>query len=456
MQAGPRRRAPAGQPRGAARLGLRRRLRRRDVADAAAGRAGRLRRRHGRDAGRCGELCERRSTPSGSTTATTSCTDERFVRPAEVDLLVADPSKARERLGWKPTVRFRQLVRDDGRGGPRAARRHDGDATRALVTARTRVRRAVGDAARCVDRGWCRHRRTVWVTRRAGGPHDAGPPRGGALARQLDVTRRRSTSAPSLDACSARRDPAPRRGQSRAGRDARIRARPTRSTSSARCDCSPRSRGCGAAVRSIPSVLVIGSGGAVRPPRAERDAARRRRPSSDRYTSTRPRRPRRRSRRSQAHRSEGVRVIVHAQLQPLRARASPTASSFPRSCRARSRCAPRADAMHDREQRRRSATSSTCPTSSTRTWRLLERGAPGEVYNVVQRRGRERAARSPSRCLQRVGVDCRDFDRSGAVPARRRSGARSAVAPSCGARPGWTPRHTLDDIIDDLIHAATR
>jgi GDPmannose 4,6-dehydratase len=29
--------------------------------------------------------------------------DPKFFRPAEVDLLVADPSKARERLGWQPT-----------------------------------------------------------------------------------------------------------------------------------------------------------------------------------------------------------------------------------------------------------------------------------------------------------------------------------------------------------------
>ncbi len=36
--------------------------------------------------------------------------DTRFDRPAEVDLLVGDPSKAKEKLGWEPTVRFRQLV----------------------------------------------------------------------------------------------------------------------------------------------------------------------------------------------------------------------------------------------------------------------------------------------------------------------------------------------------------
>jgi GDPmannose 4,6-dehydratase len=36
--------------------------------------------------------------------------DPRFFRPAEVDLLVADPSKAKEKLGWSPTLSFEQLV----------------------------------------------------------------------------------------------------------------------------------------------------------------------------------------------------------------------------------------------------------------------------------------------------------------------------------------------------------
>ena len=36
--------------------------------------------------------------------------DERFYRPAEVDLLISDPSKARTRLGWEPAVSFRELV----------------------------------------------------------------------------------------------------------------------------------------------------------------------------------------------------------------------------------------------------------------------------------------------------------------------------------------------------------
>ncbi|MGY2129868.1 GDP-mannose 4,6-dehydratase [Blastococcus sp. SYSU DS0617] len=37
--------------------------------------------------------------------------DPRFLRPAEVDLLIGDPSKARERLGWQPKVGFEDLVR---------------------------------------------------------------------------------------------------------------------------------------------------------------------------------------------------------------------------------------------------------------------------------------------------------------------------------------------------------
>jgi GDPmannose 4,6-dehydratase len=36
--------------------------------------------------------------------------DERFYRPAEVELLISDPSKAREELGWKLEVGFKELV----------------------------------------------------------------------------------------------------------------------------------------------------------------------------------------------------------------------------------------------------------------------------------------------------------------------------------------------------------
>ena len=37
--------------------------------------------------------------------------DPRFYRPAEVDLLVSDPAKGRQMLGWEPEVKFHELVR---------------------------------------------------------------------------------------------------------------------------------------------------------------------------------------------------------------------------------------------------------------------------------------------------------------------------------------------------------
>ena len=38
--------------------------------------------------------------------------EERLLRPAEVDHLVGDATRARQRLGWKPQVTFEQLIRD--------------------------------------------------------------------------------------------------------------------------------------------------------------------------------------------------------------------------------------------------------------------------------------------------------------------------------------------------------
>jgi GDPmannose 4,6-dehydratase len=36
--------------------------------------------------------------------------DEKFYRPAEVDLLISDPRKARSALGWEPALTFKELV----------------------------------------------------------------------------------------------------------------------------------------------------------------------------------------------------------------------------------------------------------------------------------------------------------------------------------------------------------
>ncbi len=37
--------------------------------------------------------------------------DPQFVRPAEVDLLIGDPAKARDELGWEPRTSFEELIR---------------------------------------------------------------------------------------------------------------------------------------------------------------------------------------------------------------------------------------------------------------------------------------------------------------------------------------------------------
>ena len=36
--------------------------------------------------------------------------DPRFYRPAEVEILMANPAKARENLGWNPKVSFEELA----------------------------------------------------------------------------------------------------------------------------------------------------------------------------------------------------------------------------------------------------------------------------------------------------------------------------------------------------------
>ena len=40
------------------------------------------------------------------------CIDPRYFRPAEVDTLLGDASKARRKLGWEPRIRFDELIRE--------------------------------------------------------------------------------------------------------------------------------------------------------------------------------------------------------------------------------------------------------------------------------------------------------------------------------------------------------
>jgi GDPmannose 4,6-dehydratase len=37
--------------------------------------------------------------------------DPRYYRPTEVDILIGDPSKAKEKLGWEPKVKLEELVK---------------------------------------------------------------------------------------------------------------------------------------------------------------------------------------------------------------------------------------------------------------------------------------------------------------------------------------------------------
>ena len=46
------------------------------------------------------------------TKRTVVAVDEKYFRPAEVESLLGDPSKAKQKLGWEPTISFDQLVED--------------------------------------------------------------------------------------------------------------------------------------------------------------------------------------------------------------------------------------------------------------------------------------------------------------------------------------------------------
>ena len=39
-------------------------------------------------------------------------TDPSLFRPAEVDVLLGDPSKAQRKLGWRPTIPFEEMIRE--------------------------------------------------------------------------------------------------------------------------------------------------------------------------------------------------------------------------------------------------------------------------------------------------------------------------------------------------------
>ncbi|MBW2981181.1 GDP-mannose 4,6-dehydratase [Candidatus Woesearchaeota archaeon] len=57
-----------------------------------------------------GELCKVAFNHVGLNYEDHVKTDPKFLRPAEVDLLIGDSSKAKKELGWEPKVKFKELV----------------------------------------------------------------------------------------------------------------------------------------------------------------------------------------------------------------------------------------------------------------------------------------------------------------------------------------------------------
>ncbi len=51
--------------------------------------------------------------------------DPRYFRPTEVETLLGDPTKAREKLGWTPKVNFRELVAEMVREDLKSAERDE-------------------------------------------------------------------------------------------------------------------------------------------------------------------------------------------------------------------------------------------------------------------------------------------------------------------------------------------
>ncbi|EDA8572326.1 GDP-mannose 4,6-dehydratase, partial [Salmonella enterica subsp. enterica serovar Mississippi] len=50
--------------------------------------------------------------------------DPRYFRPAEVETLLGDPSKAHEKLGWKPEITLSEMVSEMVANDLEAAKKH--------------------------------------------------------------------------------------------------------------------------------------------------------------------------------------------------------------------------------------------------------------------------------------------------------------------------------------------
>jgi nucleoside-diphosphate-sugar epimerase len=184
-------RDPPRQPRRAPRLGLRRRLRRRHVAHAAAGRARDFVIGTG-ETWSVRDFCELAFSAAGLDYRDHVVQDERFFRPAEVDLLVSDPARAQRGPRLGAAGRVPPARRDDGRGGPGAVPQAGAHAARrgGPLSAPAGRRALVTGAAGFVGR---------WLVR-------------GLVREGWAVTGTSATSRPRRTDCATTRHSRPRRG----------------------------------------------------------------------------------------------------------------------------------------------------------------------------------------------------------------------------------------------------
>jgi GDPmannose 4,6-dehydratase len=82
------------------------------------------------------EFCERAFAEVGLDYRKYVVVDEKYYRPAEVEQLLGDPSKARQRLGWQPRYTFEQLIQEMVQADMAATQNSSGDGLTAGQRAR--------------------------------------------------------------------------------------------------------------------------------------------------------------------------------------------------------------------------------------------------------------------------------------------------------------------------------
>jgi len=97
----------------------------RDFVDAAAGELGMDIRWEGKGVDEVGYLETRSPVPGARSSRAIVRVDPRYFRPTEVETLLGDPTKAREKLGWTPRITFHELVSEMVREDLKSAERDE-------------------------------------------------------------------------------------------------------------------------------------------------------------------------------------------------------------------------------------------------------------------------------------------------------------------------------------------